>query len=131
MFDENDRPAAEEERVDRLLGALTLVPAVGVRASAEWSPAVCVVEQGQQLLIIVDLPGVPAEGLKVTATQHALVITGRRPLVLGVVRSADVPYGDFRRVVPLPLGVDVATSTASLKEGALEVRLLRAANDLT
>src|ERR1700756_1645465 len=73
-----------------------------------WTPTVEVRQQGNNLVIHADLPGLAESDVRVEATDDGLVIQGERRREqtvedLGIVRSERV-YGRFYRLIPLPEG---------------------------
>lgn len=83
-------------------------PATSARAFAVWEPPIDVFEDGRELVIVVAMPGVPAERVEVRLEPGAVVVRGERPLSLHrpgyAVRQLEIPYGGFERRVALPPG---------------------------
>jgi HSP20 family protein len=102
----------------------------GVRPpGSEWSPSVDVFECGGTLHVVVEVPGLVPEALKVIYRDGHLTITGerreRKPAgALGFL-CMERPHGRFRRSVFLDLPLDVRGAEASLENGLLEVRIPR------
>jgi len=88
-----------------------------------WTvPAVDVYENDAELLLVADLPGVPADGLTVETRNQQIVVEGRRPAAEGRILWG-APSTAYRRVFAVPDFVDVAGVTAELKDGVLKVHL--------
>jgi len=90
-----------------------------------WTPTVEVRQQGNNLVIHADLPGLAESDVRVEATDDGLVIQGERRREqtvedLGIVRSERV-YGRFYRLIPLPEGAKVEDAKANFWGGVLEV----------
>jgi HSP20 family protein len=91
-----------------------------------WEPPVDVFESGEELFVLVALPGVDPQGIEVRWDGDALVISARRALPSACggaqVRRLEIPQGRFQRRVPL--GIAAATIEArSSEHGVLLVRL--------
>ena len=96
------------------------------RALAVWQPPVDVFEDELEVVIVVAMPGVPAERVQVTSEPAALVVRGVRPLPLTDslhrVRQLEIPYGAFERRIALPPG-RLELDRSELSQGCLVVRL--------
>jgi HSP20 family protein len=90
-----------------------------------WVPTVEVRQQGNNLVIHADLPGLSENDVRVEATEDGIVIRGERKHEEtveegGVIRSERV-YGRFYRLIPLPEGAKVEDTKANFRNGVLEV----------
>lgn len=78
------------------------------RLQVVWEPPADVFEDEREVVVIVAMPGVSAEGVQVVGEPGALVVRGVRPIPLvrpgSTVRHLEIPYGRFERRVPLPTG---------------------------
>ena len=94
--------------------------------SPSWAPPVDVFETEDQLLIIAALPGVSSEQLLVSIEEGAVVIRGRRSLLVpderAAIRRLEIPYGQFERRIALPAG-RFRTGQRLLKDGCLMLAL--------
>ena len=94
----------EAERLHRQFFRL----AVDQRSPVAWVPPIDVFEDEREWLVVVAMPGVPAERVQVAREGEALVVRGARSLPTGssghVVRQLEIPYGAFERRIPLPPG---------------------------
>lgn len=78
------------------------------------------------LTVVVELPGVEADSVKVVAAERLLVIAGerRRPQSDGrVYQQMEIEYGTFERQVRLLEDVDPSGAHASYDRGVLTVTL--------
>ena len=70
-----------------------------------WEPPVDVLEDDDGIVIVVALPGVPADRVEVTYEPGVLVVRAERPPLLGgtcsAVRHLEIPYGHFERRIAL------------------------------
>jgi HSP20 family protein len=116
------------EDIDRAFGLASGRSRSELELSQEdftWSPTVEVHQQGNNLVIHADLPGLAESDVRVEATDDGLVIQGerRRDQTVedaGIVRSERV-YGRFYRLIPLPEGAKVEDAKANFWNGVLEV----------
>jgi len=92
-----------------------------------WIPPVEVREEGNNLVVNVELPGLDDEDVRVELRDDALVISGEREREnedqQRGVRRTERFYGSFYRVIPLPEGVRADQAQAQLNNGVLEIRL--------
>jgi len=95
----------------------------------EWSPAADVFESKDRLVVLVEVPGLPPESLRVAFRDGELVLSGeRRARRVGPGSSflcLERPHGRFERGIPIDLPVDVARARATLARGLLAVTLPR------
>ena len=100
------------------------------RAQAVWEPPADVFEDEHEVVVVVALPGVADEQVRVAPEGSVLVIEAERPPPFGAacatVRQLEIPYGRFERRIPLPAG-RWEHGTRELTHGCLVVRLRRAA----
>lgn len=118
--------------IDRALGFGPLVPSLGVAPAqpdraGTFRPHLDVLEAKGELLVRVDLPGVPLEAIEVSIDDDRLVIAGSRDeraeAQAAEMRHAERGRGGFRRIVMLPHGVDPAAIAARYENGVLEVHV--------
>ncbi len=76
----------------------------------EWTPLTDVQDQGDEILVTVDIPGVEKEDIKLESRDHTLIID-----VDGARR--------YRTRIDLPSEVEAGESEASYHNGVLEVKL--------
>jgi HSP20 family protein len=90
-----------------------------------WSPSIEVTERNGKLVVCADLPGVRKEDIKVELTDQALFIQGERRREQEEQREdyyrSERSYGQFRRQIPLPEGVDPDQVQADFSDGVLEI----------
>ncbi len=99
----------------------------GVAAPTVWTPLMEAFARGDDLVIHADLPGVALEDVDITLEGSTLTIGGTRKGLAeenGVRHYIrELPYGEFRRSVTVPEGVDPDAIKAKLEHGVLEVVL--------
>jgi HSP20 family protein len=96
-------------------------------AQADWSPAVRLVDDGDNFVLTVHLAGLEAADLDVQASTDAVSVSGRRlqPEVTESVKVLydDARYGHFHRVVNLPDAVQNDKVAAKFDQGILTLTL--------
>jgi len=73
-----------------------------------WEPPVDLYEEGNELRLLVALPGVDFDQLQVAFENGSIVVRGKRPMHPASQRAAiyrlEIPYGSFERRISLPPG---------------------------
>lgn len=100
----------------------------GTEIVVEHHPPMDVLESANALVVIVDLPGVPAEAIRVIFSSGTLVIAGRKTAPTCERREtafhmAERGFGRFACVVRVAGAVDAGRTRALLKAGELCVVL--------
>jgi HSP20 family protein len=132
---EKDPTQYVEGQLDQLLRALE-GPLPRVAAVAAWTPPVSIWENGKEILLCLDLPGISREAVEIVVSQNLLSVSGsRRPTVNGdgngngtsqhQVRFTERLMGPFRRTIALPPDSSCDQMSAEMKEGVLEIRVPR------
>ncbi len=118
-----------QQEVNDLFQRLSILDRSDRLPGGEWSPPVDVLEQRDRLIVIVEVPGLSPDSLKVAFRDRALVLSGdrRAPRVGQGARfhCLERPHGKFERTIPLDEPVDVAHASAVLAGGVLTVTLPR------
>ena len=96
------------------------------RTRAVWEPPVDVFEDEREIIVIVALPGVAAEGVEIAAESGTLVVRAERRIPFAgtgrSVRRLEIPYGHFERRIPLP-EAQLEAGTREFMDGCLILRL--------
>ena len=93
-------------------------------------PAVNIWEEDNDLFVEAEVPGMELQDLEIYVSQgNQLTIKGqrKRPEVEGTWHRQERGFGEFSRVITLPVDVDAEHVEATLKHGVLKVRLPKAA----
>jgi HSP20 family protein len=118
-----------QQEVNQLFQRLTLLDRSEHLPGSEWCPSVDVYEARGRLVVVVEVPGLSPESLKVAFRNHSLVVAGarrtRRPGSGVSFQCLERPDGRFERVLPLDIPVDVARARATVAGGLLTVTLPR------
>lgn len=95
--------------------------------SGECQPAVDVVETDQAVEIVVDVPGVPKEAIRVLFRGGVVIVAGEKAPSPGNQSQAfhlvEREFGRFARTIRLNGAFDVANARATLRDGELTVVL--------
>jgi HSP20 family protein len=111
--------------MNQLGGGVGAAPGNG--QSSTWLPAVDVWETDQELVLSFDLPGIPEDRIAVELDDNVLTVTGERDRTQE--HSSERFYrferrfGQFSRSVTLPTGVKEEDIKAEYKDGVLEIRV--------
>ncbi|MDA8082598.1 MAG: Hsp20/alpha crystallin family protein [Nitrospiraceae bacterium] len=93
-------------------------------------PLVDIYEEGNELIMKADLPGMKKEDVDIHVSDNVLTISGERKTEEKVEKGGYFTYerteGAFCRRFELPVDVDTAKVTARLENGVLEIRLPKA-----
>lgn len=103
--------------------------AASARTRAVWEPPVDILEDEREVVIVVALPGVAEEGVKIALEAGVLVVRAERRIpsvgTRGVVRRLEIPYGYFERRIPLA-NLQLEAGTREFSDGCLILRLRKA-----
>ena len=101
----------------------------GTLASA-WTPTVDVFEDKENLKIVMELPGVTPEDVKISIENQVLTIQGEKKQVAEESSERwhryERSYGSFERMFTLPSTVDAERIQAKVEHGLLTVTLPKA-----
>ena len=121
-----------QERMNRFFHDVSgrETPPVGEwNQESDWAPPADIYEEGNDIILKMDLPEVDQSAIKLTVDGNRLVISGERPLNATIKRDSFVrierPYGHFSRWFALPENVDRERIEASCESGVLRVKLPR------
>ena len=115
---------------EREISKVFSTSATETRIEKRFSPAIDVVENGNDTLLIAELPGVNKEDVKIALENDVLTISGSRksnalPEKAQWVRN-EIRTGDFSRSVRLPKGIDAGKISAEITNGVLKIVLPKA-----
>ena len=119
-----------QNEMNRLFNTFFDTPATpgnGGGVMRRWVPAMDLVESEDHFILRADLPGLSEEDVNIELEDNVLTVTGERKTehedkkegYYRVERS----FGQFRRSLTLPEGVDAEAIRASFDKGVLEVRI--------
>lgn len=114
------------EQADRLQRQFFRLAGGAMRAG--WEPPVDVFADGDQILVEVALPGVPADRIELICAPGELVVRGERRLprrlASAAIQRLEIPHGHFERRLALPPGL-WALVRQELADGCLHLLLAR------
>jgi HSP20 family protein len=129
-LDQDAVDLAEDAR--RLLTELDRDVPGAATLTAECRPAIDVLETATALEVIVDIPGVTAESLRIAIRRSTLLVVGAKVSAPSDSRTrfhlAERSYGRFARVVRLTGAIDATRARATTSAGELRVILPRLAD---
>jgi HSP20 family molecular chaperone IbpA len=125
LFTQGAADLAEEAR--RLLGEIDRAHPGMAAANADCRPALDVIETPMSVDVVMDVPGVRAELLRVVIARNTLLVVGSKPGTRmengGRFHIAERAHGPFARVVRLTGAFDGARAKAVIERGQLRVTL--------
>jgi HSP20 family protein len=118
-----------QSELNRLFAAFVETNKGGAPASS-WDPNVDVLDDGQAIRILVELPGVEAADVKVSIRGRVVMVRGTKK---GRIRTREGIrffcmeryFGTFMKSVPLPRPVNSHLAKSRMRNGVLEVLLPR------
>jgi HSP20 family protein len=90
---------------------------------ADWTPAADIYETETGFLIALDLPGIKRDALEIDIDDNRLMVKGVRIVDETRTRRTERPRGKFLRAFAVPASVDQAKIGAEYKDGVLQIRL--------
>jgi HSP20 family protein len=124
---------ALQDRMNRLFEDVTRPSRRGEAedlATGQWAPAVDIFETPHSLVVRAEVPGIEQQALNVEVQENSLVVEGQRTMEEGEgwnYHRVERPYGSFRRVFTLPMGFRHGQVHALLKNGVLEITVMKEA----
>jgi HSP20 family protein len=121
-----------QSEVNRLFDSFLGRPvAGGPQGGRTWLPAVDMHETKDDLVLRVEVPGVREKDVSVSITGDLLTIKGERRWNDGEAKDqkflhVERAYGQFERMIQLPMAVQADKVKASYRDGILEIKLPKA-----
>jgi HSP20 family protein len=121
-------PHSLAERIDDILGERwsPFWPLLRWPEEMGRVPSVDVYEEGDQIVLKAEVPGMKREEIDVHVAGEVITISGKKEREEKVERKDYCRFertsGEFKRTVPLPAEIQVEAVTAQLKDGVLEIR---------
>jgi HSP20 family protein len=111
--------------VGHMFEDLSLSQGRGMGEMMTWSPAIEVFERDNNMVVRAELPGMSKDDIEVEMTDDGILIHGERKREKeeegkGWYRS-ERSYGEFRRLIPTPEGVNTEEAKARFENGVLEI----------
>jgi HSP20 family protein len=96
-----------------------------------WEPATDVVETENEIVIIVEVPGMNGRDIDVVTDGKILKVSGTRKNITPQERKQfhklEIQVGPFERIIELPIPVDHSNVSAQYEKGILNIRLRKLA----
>ncbi len=126
-FEEMERRFGEFFRRPFSLPTPTWLPRLRMPELEELSPTVDVFEEGADVVVKAELPGMQKEDIDVKLTDDTITISGEKKKEEKVEKKnyyhIERSYGSFSRAFSLPSEVQTDKAKAQFKHGVLEVRV--------
>jgi HSP20 family protein len=113
-----------QREMDRLFERISAVEREDCPALGDWVPSLDLAETGDGLVVTLEIPGMGRQDVEISLREGLLTIKGEKR------REPEARYhhveracGAFLRSVRLPVAVDAARVTATVKNGLLTVTL--------
>jgi len=117
------------QELSQLIGRLVEFDRADRAGLGDWLPSVDVFECRGTLTIVIEVPGLGPESLRVACSNGQLVVSGerreRRAAGVSGFLCMERPHGRFSRTILLDSPVDVPQAAAHLEGGLLTVTLPR------
>ncbi len=96
-------------------------------AQGEIAPSIDIYEEGDEVVVKAELPGLKKEDIEVNLTEDSITISGEKKKEEKVERKGycrhERSYGSFARSFLLPSEVRTDDAKADFKDGVLEIRI--------
>jgi HSP20 family protein len=120
--------AAAQSEMRRMLEVLGISGGEGSgQRSGGWLPAMDVREEGNEIVVEMELAGVRPEDVDIEIENGALTVSGERQQQQRAEDRRQIRverrFGRFTRTLPLPPGIDDGSIKAELRDGLLELRI--------
>lgn len=128
-----DNPFAEFERltteIEEMFFRFYGGPRLRMMRGGTFQPLADVyfVKDTQMVIVKLEIPGISPDEVHLTLQEKTLIIEGNRSDLHSegekVYQQMEIDYGDFKRKIMLPVGVDVEKAKAEYKDGFLTIEL--------
>ena len=96
-------------------------------AGSEIAPSIDIYEEGDDVVVKAELPGIKKENIEVDLTDDTITISGEKKKEEKIERKGyyrhERSYGSFARSFSLPSEVRTDEAKAEFKDGVLEIRI--------
>lgn len=90
---------------------------------ADWTPTADIYETDSGYSIAIDLPGIKRDAIEIDIDENRLMVKGTRVVDESRARRSERPRGKFLRSFTVPASVDQGKIGAEYKDGVLQIRL--------
>ena len=121
-------PAVAQNQFERFLReAFSPVSAEGEVSTRTWAPPVDIYENGDNLVLKAELPGINADDVEIRVEDNTLYLKGERKFEKEVKEQnyhrVERSYGTFTRTFSLPNSIDSDKVAANYKDGVLTLTM--------
>ena len=121
-------PAVAQNQFERFLReAFSPVSGEGEVSTRTWAPPVDIYENGDNLVLKAELPGINPDDVEIRVEDNTLYLKGERKSEKDVKEQnyhrVERSYGTFARSFSLPNSVDADKVTANFKDGVLTLTM--------
>jgi len=92
-----------------------------------WAPSVDVCERTNELVILVEMPGIPRSDIKLSWHEGVLTISGYKrqhpDSIVAQYHCLESSYGNFHRDIAIHIPVEHDKARAELREGLMRIYL--------
>lgn len=122
------------QEFERWLAAATTqggraLDAFGMGGTCAWTPAADVCERAEDVVVLLDVPGISPDAIEVSLVGNMLTVSGERLLCeveAGTTRHLHERCGGrFARSIPMPVSVNPEAVSAEAKDGVLRICLAK------
>jgi HSP20 family protein len=121
-----------QSEVNRLFDVLLQTRGCDGEGAQRWLPNVDICETEDAVVVRCEVPGVPRDGLELSAQGSDLVISGEKAKPVAADNAKyhcmERAHGSFRRLVHLPPMVNTRSARAILNNGVLTVHFPKVSN---
>ena len=114
-----------QSEINRLFDNLLELKSSGSEGTGEWLPNADVYETSEELVVKIEVPGVPIKDLSLTINGNNLILRGekrRTETAKGAkYHSMERPFGKFKRVVHISTPVNTHKARTELADGVLKI----------
>src|SRR3954453_10935607 len=117
-----------QSEMNRLFNTFFDTPTSGnANGLRRWVPPMDLVETDEQFVLRADLPGLSEDDVSIELEDNVLTVSGERKAEHEARKEGyhrmEPSFGQFRRSLTLPEGVDAEKIAATFDKGVLEVRI--------
>lgn len=119
-----------QAEMNRLFASILESHKTSLAAAATWDPSADILENAEEILVIVEVPGVAPQDLVVGVRRGVVTVRGSKKPAEGPSDSRKFLcmerfFGDFEKTIALPAPVNLRAAEATLKSGILTIRFPR------
>lgn len=124
-----NRPSSIEGIIEKKFGRIMRnmsFPGKNAAYFSAWEPAVDIYQSGKNLVLYIDVSGVPQDKINFSLEERKLIISGERVCAvkeITEVHQLENEYGSFERLIDLPIAVDSSSLSMENTNGFLVIHL--------